>query len=194
MAITIVATPGATNANSFLTLAEALTYFEGRMVVPEWETGDQSRLLVMATRAIVNMFSPSRRLIRMIPPAQSYYLIRPTWTGAIATATQSLPWPRIGMFDRYGNAIASNVVPQDLKEATAEFAAHLAKGDRSFDSDAVVQGLKSVSAGSVSVSFKDQFDAIKMIPDAVFAFLVPSWLTDEIIEYSNQAEFDVVSE
>lgn len=194
MPLTLIATPGAANANSFLTLAEAISYFEGRLEVPEWEDADsQEALLVMATRVLVALFSPSRKLIRMSPPSESYYLIRPTWTGLPADAVQSLPWPRIGMYDRNGNPIAPTVVPDPLKHATAELAAHLAKEDRSFDLDAVTQGLKSVSAGSVSVTFKDGIDATKVIPDIVFDLLVPSWLTDEIMEYANRAQFDVVS-
>lgn len=191
---TIVATPGASNANSFLTLAEALAYFAERIEIPEWEDADsQEALLIMATRQMVNFYSPSRKLVRVMPPGQSYYLIRPTWTGSVATATQSLPWPRSGMYDRNGNAILSTVIPDDLKFATAELAGHLAKSDRSFDSDAAIQGITNVRAGSVSVSFKEGIDAIKFIPDIVFSMLVPSWLTDEIIESANQALFDVVS-
>lgn len=198
MPAVIVATPGASNANSFLTLAEANAYYDTRIPVPEWEnfSGDNSALVIMATRLMVSMYSPSRKLVRMQPPEDSYYLVKPTWTGAVATTTQSLPWPRTGMYDRNGNAIASNVIPQDLKDATAELAIQLAKGDRTFDSDAYVQGLKSVQAGSVSLSFRDSFDATKIIPDIVFDMLVPSWLTDEIMEEAGSgiAEFDVVSE
>lgn len=194
---TIDATPNGPNANSFLTLAEATAYYDTRLPVSEWEDADsQEALLIMATRLMVSMYSPSRKLVRMTPPEDSYYLVKPTWTGSVATSTQSLPWGRIGMFDRNGNAIPSNVIPTDLKNATAELAIHLSKGDRTFDSDASVQGLKSVSAGSVSLSFKDSFDATKVIPDVVFDMLVPSWLTDEIMEEAGlgAAQFDVVSE
>lgn len=180
-------------SNSFLTLTEAQDYFDTRFPLPEWDDADsQEALLIMATRLMSSMFSPMRKLIRVSPPGQSYYLIRPTWTGTVATTTQALPWGRNGMYDRNGNIIASNVIPQDLKNATAELAGQLAKGDRTLDSDASVQGIKSIQAGSVSVSFKDAFDATKVIPDIVWSLLVPSWLTDEIIEQANRAEFDVL--
>jgi hypothetical protein len=195
MPLVLIATPGDPNANSFLTLAEARSYFEGRLEVPEWENADsQEALLVMATRVLVALFSPLRKLIRMDPPFNSYYLIRPTWTGTATTTTQRLPWPRTGMYDRNGNEIGVMIIPQDLKEATAELAAHLAKEDRTLDKDQMLQGLRSVSAGSVSVSFKDDLDPTTalVIPDIVWNLLVPSWLTDEMIEYSNQALFDVV--
>lgn len=194
MPLVIDATANGVASNSFLTIAEAQTYFDARLPLPEWDNVDsQEALLVMATRLMCAMFSPMRKLIRVSPPGQSYYLIRPTWTGTVATTTQALPWGRGGMYDRNGNVILSTVIPQALKEATAEFAGQLAKGDRSFDSDAAIQGISSVKAGSVSVSFKNEFDATKVIPDVVFDLLVPSWLTDEIIQQANQALFDVVS-
>lgn len=196
MGLPLIATPGASDANSYLTLDEALEYFEGRLEVPEWEDADsQEALLIMATRWMDAMFSPMRKLVQMKPPAQSYYLIRPTWTGLPATTTQVLAWPRIGMYDRNGNAIADTVIPQPLKDATAELAAHLAKEDRSFDSDAMLQGLRSIKAGSVALTFGDQISSVvsTAIPDIVWSLLVPSWLTDERMEYSlNEALFDVV--
>lgn len=196
MGLPIVATPGAADANSYLTLAEALEYFEGRLEVPEWENADsQEGLLIMATRLIDAMYSPMRKLVKGKTPSESYYIIRPTWTGTPASTTQYLAWPRDGMFDRNGNAILNTVIPQDLKNATAELAAHLAKEDRSFDSDAALQGIRSVKAGSVAVTFGDQIMSVvsTVIPDIVFSLLVPSWLTDEMIEWGNSADFIVVS-
>lgn len=189
------ATVGGANANSFLTVAEADEYFADRIEVPEWEDADsKDALLITATRLLVAIYSAKRKLIRQSPRSESYYLTPPTWTGAVATTTQRLPWPRTGMYDRNGNAIASNVIPLDLKHATAEFAAHLAKGDRSFDSDVAVQGITSVRAGSVSVSFKDGgVDVTKIVPDTVWDLLVPSWLTEEKIEAaSDVATFEVI--
>jgi hypothetical protein len=196
MALIINATPGSPTANSFLTYAEALTYYEGRLELPAWEDADSpDSLLVMATRLLTSMFAPGhRKLIRQDPRSESYYFTAPTWTGVIATTTQRLPWPRIGMFDVNGNPIPETVIPEELKMATAEFAGQLGKGDRLLDNDVAVQGISSVSAGSVSVSFKSSgIDVVKIIPDAVFDLLVPSWLTDALIEPANAALFDVVS-
>jgi hypothetical protein len=195
MALTIVTTPGAANANSFATKAEVDAYYEARLPVPEWEAvASEDATILMAARYMVAMFAPLRKLIRMTPPAQSYYLLRPTWTGAPSTTTQALPWPRTGMYDINGNAIASTVIPQELKNAQAEFAIQLAKGDRTIDNDVALQGITSVKAGSVAVTFKNAgIDTTVIIPDAVWGLLVPSWLTDEQIEYANQALFDVVS-
>lgn len=97
------------------------------------------------------------------------------------------------MLDTNGNAIASGVIPQALKDAEAEFAGQLLKGDRTLDNDVIVQGVTSVRAGSVSVSFKDTISP-QVVPDAVLNMLPPSWLTDETIEPAVSADFDVVSE
>jgi hypothetical protein len=192
MPVTIVATPGASNANSFLIEAEAAAYFNARLpLVPPWEDADDpTAALVMATRVLSALAQPYRSLMGGGPPY--YYRVRRRWTGAPSTTTQSLPWPRTGMFDANGNAIASNVIPQALKDATAELAGQLIVADTTLDNTTAVKGITSVKAGSVSVSFKDMVES-KVLPDAVWNLMPPSWFTDETIEGAVSALFDVVS-
>jgi hypothetical protein len=97
------------------------------------------------------------------------------------------------MYDANGNVIPSNVIPQALKEAEAEFAGQLLKGDRTLDNDVIVQGLTSVRAGSVALTFKDSIVA-QVVPDLVINLMPVSWLTDELYVPANSAQFDVVSE
>ena len=97
------------------------------------------------------------------------------------------------MYDANGNAIASNVIPQDLKDAESELAGQLGNADRTLDNDVIVQGLTSIKAGSVSLSFKDMVEA-HVLPDAVWNLMPPSWFTDEIVTMAFGAQFDVVSE
>lgn len=193
MPVTIVATPGASNANSFLTEAEATAYFNARLpLVPPWEDADDpTAALVMATRVLSAFAQPYRYLMQGDPPY--YYRIRRQWTGAPATTTQRLPWPRTGMFDANGNAIASNVIPEALKEATAELAGQLIVADTTLDNSTAVKGITSVKAGSVSVSFKDMIES-KVLPDAVWNLMPPSWFTEELIEGAIPALFDVISQ
>lgn len=199
MSVTLVATAGASNANSFITEAEADAYFDARVPLsPPWaDAADPTAAIAQATRLIVSMYAPRRTLVRTDPPSESYYLIPPTWTGAVATSTQSLPWPRTGMYDVNGNAIASNVIPQALKDATAELAGQLAIADRTLDNAIATQGITSVKAGSVAVSFKSgNIDVLRVLPEVVRLMLVPSWITDEIwesIQSIQMAEFNVVS-
>jgi hypothetical protein len=84
-------------------------------------------------------------------------------------------------------------IPQRLKEATAELAGALLKEDRILDNDVIMQGLESLKAGSVSLSFKKDFIQ-QVIPQAVYDLLCTGWLTDELYEPALRALFDVVSE
>ncbi len=92
MAVVIVATPGAANANSYLTLAEAQAIIDGFVQdadVQHWSTGNtdsRNRALFTATQR----------------------LDRERFLGARATDTQSLQWPRTGVRkpDTYINTYA----------------------------------------------------------------------------------------
>lgn len=194
MAVTIVETPGAANANSFEALAEAKVYFASRIPIAEWtdaSDAEKSVFLVMATRTLVAILSARQEMFRNAAGV-TYRRTTRTWTGLPTTTTQALPWPRTGMYNRNGGEIASNVIPQELKDAESELAGQLAKGDRTLDNDVIVQGLTSVKAASVSLTFKDLIEA-KVIPDAVWNLLVPSWLTEEVNVPALSAMFDVVS-
>jgi hypothetical protein len=191
MPVVIDATAGGPNANSYETLIEAQAYFDARLPLAGWDNADdQNVLLVMATRVLDSYATPGRTLVRP-SSGQPYYLVRRQWTGQPATTTQRLAWPRVGMYDRYGRAIASNVIPPELKEAQSELAGQLGTADRTLDNDVVVQGLTSVRAGSVSLSFKDIIEQ-RVLPDAVWQLMPPSWFTDELIEPAWPAEFDVI--
>lgn len=192
---TIDATVGGANANSYETLAEANTYFDERLPLPTaWvASGDQSiRALIMATRVLDSMAQPRKHLAHALN-GTPYYVVHRQWTGAPATPTQRLAWPRTGMYDANGNAIASNVIPQALKDAESELAGQLIMSDTTLDNSVTVGGIKSVSAGSVSVSFKDMVER-HVLPDAVWNLMPASWFTDELYEPANPAMFDVVSE
>ncbi len=195
MALVLDASVGGANSNSYLTSSEADDYFASRLALPvEWGDSDTSKdaLLVMATRTIDKLLTPYKNLFYQNGVA--YYRIRPEWTGSPASVTQRLCWPRTGMFDRNNNAIASNVIPQDLKEAVAEFAGQLGVGDRTLDNDVIVQGITSVKAGSVAVAFKTDGLLPQVIPDSVWNLLVNSWMTEELYEPALRAIFDIISQ
>jgi len=92
MAVVIVATPGAANANSYVTLAEAQAIVDGFVEdadVQNWDSGNtnsQNRALFTATQR----------------------LDRERFLGARATDTQALQWPRTGVRkpDTYINTYA----------------------------------------------------------------------------------------
>lgn len=196
----LIATPNAANANSYLTVVEAQAYFDTRLPVAGWEEADnQEMLLIMATRVLNFALAPRRRFVHpSTKGARSkgelgYFIVFPTWTGLPATTTQALPWGRIGMYDLNGNAIASDVIPQELKNATAELAGALGTADLTLDNDVAVQGVRAVRAGSVSVDFKDDIEVTKLLPNTVIDMLVPSWLTDQGFSYAKTAVFEVIT-
>lgn len=188
---TIDSTVGGVSSNSYETLVEAEAYFASRLPVDGWiAAADKNVLLIMATRVLDAVAMPGKTLIT--PKSGSpYYLVRRTWTGAPATTTQRLAWPRTGMYDANGNAIASNVIPQALKDAESELAGQLGTSDRTLDNDIVAQGLTSVRAGSVALTFKDYIEQ-RILPDAVWLLMPPSWFTDELVIPAFSAEFDVI--
>jgi hypothetical protein len=110
------------------------------------------------------------------------------WTGAIATDTQALAWPRAGMLDRLGRAIPEDEIPNELKEATAELAGQLLAGDRTLDNAAALEGLTEVKAGSVQVKFAEMIEQ-RVLPGAVVALMPASWLTDEIYAPAAEVRF-----
>lgn len=196
MPTAIDATVGGVASNSYETQAEANTYFDDRLpLAPPWvASGDTAiRALLMATRNLEQFGQSIRLLVTPAGGVPAYYRVARRWTGSPASPTQRLSWPRVGMFDNNGNAIPSNVIPQELKDAESEFAGQLLKTDVTLNNPVIVGGITSVKAGSVAVTFKDQIFK-QVIPDAVLDLLVPGWLTDEGYEPANPAEFDVVSE
>lgn len=189
------ATVGGAQSNSYCTVAEADDYFSTRLPVnPPWETQDaatKETLLIMSTRVLNAMAQPRKIFVPPQDGNPAYYRVLPQWTGAPATATQKLAWPRIGMVDSNGQPIPPDVIPDELKWAESEFAGYMGATDPTVPSDVVVQGITSVKAGSVAVTFKDNV-VQQVVPNSVLYLMPQSWFTDELYLPALPAEFDVV--
>lgn len=145
---TLIATPMASDANSYCTVAEADLYHAAHLYAAVWEDADASQktvALIWATRLLDEQVD---------------------WVGTKATEAQALRWPRTDVEDRDGYLLASTVIPNWLKNATAELARQLLAKDRLAVRDDAMGGIKSVSAGSVSVEFDAQ-DRIQVFPESV---------------------------
>lgn len=179
----LTTTPGSATADSYATLAEFNTYMASRVPNPTWfataTDAQKEAALKYAAILLDSMFA---------------------WTGGAVDSTQARAWPRTGMLTRNGFTIPTSGVTSivtDLKNAQCEFAAQLGAGDRLSDNDALRQGITSVKAGSVAVTFKtvesssvESADVAimmqqarmhylnKTVPDAVRFLLVPSWYTE----------------
>jgi len=137
-------------------VADATTYHESHLYATDWtdsDTDTQTIALIYATRLLDSMIE---------------------WTGAPTDAsTQALRWPRTGMYDFDDNLVATDAIPTELANATAEFARQLIASNRAADNDVETQGLTGLTAGAVSLQFKAVTP--KVIPDAVLHLLPASW-------------------
>ncbi len=150
MAVTIDATAGGADANSYITLAEADTFVEAMISssdVSKWTTGnDDSR-----NRALT---------------AAAQRLDRERFLGARATDTQALQWPRTGVRkpDTYVNTYASGFpfrisddyftdteIPDQVKRAQVEMAVYL-KNNVDGISLGGLEDFKNVKIGSLDVT------------------------------------------
>lgn len=102
MAITIIATPGASDANSYLTIAEGDTFAEERLGTLTWTSSteeNKKKALVQATR----------------------YMDTLEFIGEKASTTQALLWPRDNA--KCGDKdYADTIIPPEVQEATFDLA------------------------------------------------------------------------
>jgi hypothetical protein len=157
MPITLVTTPGAVDANSYPSLAEAEAYIETRLHSSTWLAATdevKKASLVMATRVLDGVMC---------------------WTGSAASETQKLAWPRTGMYNRNGVEIGDTIVPDELKEATTELARQLMIADLTATNEAIAAGLTQLTAGPVTLKFKDIFGVL-LLPPAALNLLIDSWI------------------
>ena len=150
MAVTIDATAGGANANSYITLTEVDTFVEAMISssdVSKWTTGnDDTRNRALA--------------------AAAERLDRERFLGARATDTQSRQWPRTGVRkpDTYVNTYATGFpfrisedyftdteIPDQIKRAQIELAVYL-KNNVDGISLGGLEDFKSVKIGSLQVT------------------------------------------
>lgn len=154
---TIVETVGASNANSFVSLAEAETYMTSRLHKTVWEDADQTdkeAALIWAGRLI-------NRTVR--------------FNGSKVSETQAMAWPRSGLVDESGFSVSQSTIPQIIKDLQVELAFLLLSSDRTAENQASAAGLTSLRAGPVSLSFKDDI-TVKQIPDTLLETLPIEWV------------------
>jgi hypothetical protein len=151
MPVTLDATVGGVNANTYCTQAEADTFHDTQPYPAIWTAAtsdNKNRALVTATRILDDEIA---------------------WYGVVTDQKQRLQWPRQGMVKPNGYYVDPNTLPDALKNATAELARQLLDTDRSADNDAETQGIAALKIGSIDLTFKNP--TAKVIPDAVFYML-----------------------
>lgn len=168
MPSTLVETVGAANANTYVTLAEANTYFGDRLHSTAWDAASDSektQALIMGARVLDT---------------------RVEWKGAKSSQTQAMDWPRAYVEDRDFKTVPPSVVvmfdneaivyldsatvPNFIKWAQCEQALALLGEDITLDADST--GINSVSIGSLAVNF-DKLDKRRVLPQPVRDLCAP---------------------
>lgn len=155
---TLVATAGGASSNSYATLVEADQFHDDRPASgTTWAdatTATKTAALLWAAKLLDSLFE---------------------WAGWVTDADQAMLWPRVGIVKRNGYSLDQDTVPQELKDAQAEYARQLiADSGRSDDSDIEAQGIKRIKAGPVTLDFKDSVFN-KVVPDAVALLIPDDW-------------------
>jgi hypothetical protein len=149
MAVIIDATVGTPTANSYCSVSDAEDYFLTRGFNDNWTSATDAAkesALMWATRI----------------------LDQQPWAGFKWTLTQSLRFPRSGLTDRDRRYVPYDIIPQFLKEATAELAMALLGEDRSLDEG----GLVSVNGKVGPIKDPDYYQR-KLLPDSVMEMILP---------------------
>ena len=150
MAVTIIATPGASNANSYITLADAETYYETRLHKTSWsdETDANKNIaLVWATRLL-----------------DEYVL----WYGFKVSSTQALMWPRSSIFDTEGDPVSSATIPSFIANATAEYAMFLLDSDITIEPG--TKGYRRIALSGLDMHI-DKRDRKSVVPQSVYSMI-----------------------
>lgn len=151
LAMTLIATAGSASANSYATRAQADAYHQTHLYNATWLAADdwqREAALIWATRLLDAQVE---------------------WVGQKISSVPALRWPRAGVTDQDGWALASETIPTFLVQATAELARRLLLEDRTGERSI---GMTSVTAGSVTVEF-DKHDVPPVLPPAVRAMVEP---------------------
>lgn len=141
----LITTPGSASADSYATVAEADAYIAIRGFATTWPTveADKEKLLKWAA-LLMNTW---------------------VWLGSAAASTQSLAWPRSGLYDTNGYALAETTIPAAIKNAQIEFAFQLKGSDWT-------QGLGPIAEQYVKVGpIEVKNEYYRPIPSSVLAFV-----------------------
>lgn len=87
-------------ANAYITVAELDAYWASRNVTLSQTDPEKEAAIVIATQ---------------------YVDLNNTWKGSITMSDQSLDWPRTGVMDDEGRTVPSFTIPDQLKNAVAEY-------------------------------------------------------------------------
>jgi|GEM_PF-802592 hypothetical protein len=145
--LTLVATPGAADANTYCTFEEAKAILAKKLYHANWDEAsdyDKKIALVMATRLLDDLVD---------------------WDGSVYSSTQALRFPRYSVYTPDGRLLEYNMIPGFLKEATAVFADALLAEDLTLDP--ATKGFNSLKVGPISIDV-NRLDRKNIVPKSVW--------------------------
>ena len=128
----LIVTPGAVDANSYVSVTDASGYFRLSYNRTAWDNAgnsDKERSLAEATRLLDTFVS---------------------WYGDIASDTQSLRLPRDNVVDQDGREIPNTVIPKAIQNITCELAYNILN---SGGFDISENDIDKVKVGSINIDF-----------------------------------------
>lgn len=153
---TVITTPKATNANSYISRAEATAYLtDSRLhASTTWiasDDDDKDRAIIWAT-ALLDAYTD--------------------WRGWRTTSTQVLRWPRSGITNSDGILLDVDTIPTLLKNVTAELAYYIIQSDRTKDPALLGLGLKKARVDVISIEV-DATRREQIVPRYIAALIAP---------------------
>lgn len=156
MALVLIAEDGSgvPGANSLISYANSLLYYERVPVTyvhaARWNAVLQAareQVLVMATDLLKTRYS---------------------YIGKKKFYNQTLPFPRLNMYDESGFYIPDTTVPEAIQFATAELAGHLLVSDKT--AEAKTKGIAEMTVDVIKFVF-DKYDRPSSFPESVQNYL-----------------------
>ncbi len=147
----LIATVGASDANSYVEIAEATDYYADRSYTSAWDDfDDQAGVIILASQML------------------DWYV---TFKGVKTDPTQSMAFPRTGVVRPSTIAVADDIIPYEVKVATFELALASLNGDLTVTSD--LEGIDQVRVSSLMIKAKTELQGASKstLPDKIWAIL-----------------------
>jgi hypothetical protein len=150
--VSLITTPGASDANAYCSLARAEEVLVDSRLHAEstWQgltVDDQERAIRWATQIVDQAWD---------------------WDGSPTNYDQTLRWPRAGLVNLDGVYVDQDTIPPLIERLTAEMAFYLAQADRTADPTLLGLGFRKAKVGSLEVE----------LDEGQLKNLVPSYLVN----------------
>jgi hypothetical protein len=142
------ATVGSPDSNSYVTVAEANSYFSDRSHSEEWDDFDEQASALITSSSMLD-----------------WYL---KWKGYKTSSEQAMQWPRTGVVRKDGTSVEVDIIPRDVKVAVYELTLSSLEEDRTADS--ALAGIDQAKAGSLMIKAETKgypSSAPSTIPDKI---------------------------